>query len=70
MRGKRISTRTTHRARDKGRLISRPPQVDEILAELRELTIERLRALDQHGGGVPAPTADVGGTAGVEQVVL
>jgi S-DNA-T family DNA segregation ATPase FtsK/SpoIIIE len=33
------------------RLISRPPQVDEILAELRELTIERLRALDQDGGG-------------------
>ena len=32
------------------RLISRPPQVDEILAELRELTIERLRALDQDGG--------------------
>jgi DNA segregation ATPase FtsK/SpoIIIE, S-DNA-T family len=31
------------------RLISRPPQVDEILAELRELTIERLRALDQDG---------------------
>jgi S-DNA-T family DNA segregation ATPase FtsK/SpoIIIE len=33
------------------RLISRPPQVDEMLAELRELTIERLRALDQDGGG-------------------
>jgi DNA segregation ATPase FtsK/SpoIIIE, S-DNA-T family len=32
------------------RLISRPPQIDEILAELRELTIERLRALDQDGG--------------------
>ena len=32
------------------RLISRPPQVEEILAELRELTIERLRALDQDGG--------------------
>ena len=28
---------------------SRPPQVDELLAELRELTIERLRALDQNG---------------------
>jgi S-DNA-T family DNA segregation ATPase FtsK/SpoIIIE len=32
------------------RLISRPPQVDEMLGELRELTIERLRALDQDGG--------------------
>jgi S-DNA-T family DNA segregation ATPase FtsK/SpoIIIE len=32
------------------RLISRPPQVDEILGELRELTIERLRALDQDSG--------------------
>jgi S-DNA-T family DNA segregation ATPase FtsK/SpoIIIE len=32
------------------RLISRPPQIDEILAELRELTIERLRALDQDSG--------------------
>ena len=33
------------------RLISRPPQIDEILAELRELTIERLRELDRDGGG-------------------
>jgi S-DNA-T family DNA segregation ATPase FtsK/SpoIIIE len=32
------------------RLISRPPQVDEILAELRELTIDRLRELDRDGG--------------------
>ncbi len=29
------------------RFASRPPQVDEALAELRELTIERLRALDR-----------------------
>ncbi|HTU87982.1 MAG TPA: type VII secretion protein EccCb [Solirubrobacteraceae bacterium] len=28
------------------RIVTRPPQVDEVLAELRELTIERLRALD------------------------
>ncbi|HEY2771973.1 MAG TPA: type VII secretion protein EccCb [Solirubrobacteraceae bacterium] len=30
------------------RLVSRPPQVEEVLSELRETTVERLRALD-HG---------------------
>jgi S-DNA-T family DNA segregation ATPase FtsK/SpoIIIE len=29
------------------RLVSRPPQVEEVLAELSELTVERLRALDR-----------------------
>lgn len=33
------------------RFVSRPPQVEEALAELRELTVERLRMLDQPGEG-------------------
>lgn len=33
------------------RFASRPPQVEEALTELRELTVERLRALDEPGVG-------------------
>ena len=37
------------------RMATRPPQVDEAMAELRELTVERLRALDatEHGWSGP-----------------
>ena len=49
------------------RLVSRPPQVEEVLGELRELTIERLRALDRPEGGV---NGNGNGTVASEEIYI
>jgi S-DNA-T family DNA segregation ATPase FtsK/SpoIIIE len=41
------------------RLVTRPPQIEELLRELREVTVERLRALDQAPAGTGASGPEI-----------